>query len=69
MGDTQGGRGKMMDEFVQLKAEEDDCIYLFNPEKGIAGKICDIINVSEYPPSIVRQIRELKKNAGRLPDV
>jgi hypothetical protein len=58
-----------MDEFIQLKATEDDCIYLFNPEKGITKKICDIVSASEYPPSIVRQIRELKKNAARLPDI
>jgi hypothetical protein len=59
----------MNEDYIQLKATEDDCIYLFNPEKGITKKICDIVSLAEYPPSIIRQIRELKKNAARLPDV
>jgi hypothetical protein len=54
---------------IRLQATEDDSIYLFNYEKYVAKKLCYILNAEEYPPSIIRQIRELKKNAPRLPDV
>jgi hypothetical protein len=59
----------MGDKYIQLKATEDECVYLFDLEKGIAKKICDIESADEYPPSIVRQIRDLKMNAKLLPDV
>jgi hypothetical protein len=57
------------DNYIRLKATEDDCVYLFDLEKGTVKKICDIEGKNDFPPSIIRQIRDLKKNAAGLPDV
>lgn len=58
-----------MEKYIQLLATEDDCVYLFDLVKGVTKKVCDITDSSDYPPSIRRQIRELKENAAKLPDV
>jgi hypothetical protein len=58
-----------MGNYIQLLATEDDCVYLFDLEKGATKKICDITDSNDYPPSIKRQIRGLKENAAMLPDV
>jgi flagellar motor switch protein FliM len=58
-----------VEDYIQLKAVEDNCIYLFDPIKGTAKKISDIVYKTDFPRSIVRQIRTLKKHACRLPDV
>jgi hypothetical protein len=40
------------DEYIQLKADEDDCVYMFNPEKGTAKKVCDIVAEKDVPQNV-----------------
>ncbi|MDR1232502.1 MAG: hypothetical protein LBK61_14005 [Spirochaetaceae bacterium] len=57
------------DKYVQYKADEDKCIYLYNTELRKWQRICDIGSPSELPISVIRQVRADKKRAAVLPDV
>jgi hypothetical protein len=67
MRDTEREGELTMDkDYIQMKADEDGCLYLFHKETGEAKKV---INAGKLPPSIIEQIRILKKTAAVLPDV
>jgi hypothetical protein len=52
---------------IQFKAEEDGCIYFYNPETGKWQTLCDYDKA--LPLSVIEQIRALKKKAEILPSV
>jgi hypothetical protein len=55
------------ENIIQFKAEEDGCIYLYNPETGKWQVLCDCDK--PLPLSVIEQIRGIKEKAKILPSV
>jgi hypothetical protein len=59
----------MEDKYIQYKAEEDECVYLYNVSIKKWQKVCDIDAPDKLPLSVIKQVRADKKKAQCLPDV
>jgi hypothetical protein len=47
-------------EVIQVKADEDDCVYLYDAAAKTWQKICDVKTTLELPDSVKRKVREMQ---------
>jgi hypothetical protein len=59
----------MGDNHIQFLAEEDGCVYVYEPTVGKWRKVCDVPELSQLPLSVKRQVRDIKDKAQMLPNV
>ena len=48
-------------ETIQIKADEDDCIYLFDVDTKKWQKLCDVKAPKELPDSVKLKIAEMQR--------
>jgi hypothetical protein len=51
-----------MNEIIQIKADEDGCIYMYNLATGTWQKVCDVIAPNELPASVARKVAEMQRS-------
>jgi hypothetical protein len=49
-------------EIIQIKADENDCIYLYNIASGTWQKICDIKSTDGLPESVKKKVRQMQES-------
>jgi hypothetical protein len=55
--------GKMGTEVIQIKAEEDGCVYIYNFLTRNWSKLCDV-KAPELPNSVTRKIQEVQRSTA-----
>ena len=48
-------------EVIQIKANEDGCIYLYNVATESWQKVCDIKTANEIPDSVKSKIQKMQR--------
>jgi hypothetical protein len=52
----------MGSEVIQVKADEDDCIYMYSVETDRWSKVCDIPQMKDLPPSVREKIAKMQRS-------
>jgi len=51
-----------MGELIQIKADEDGCIYIYNVDTLKWQKLCDIKSIKELPNSVKTKVLEMQRS-------
>jgi hypothetical protein len=51
----------MSNEVIQIKANEDDCVYIYNVELKKWSKLCDIKSSADLPASVKQKLDEMRR--------
>jgi hypothetical protein len=53
------------DDFIQLRATENDCVYLFDLATGKCKKLCDIGSPADFPADVKEKINALQRETAK----